>query len=346
MRNARVSAIVFGLCFFLSTMGVVRGQQSAVPKQLFPAEDGAALTIFYGGETRGSLDQCGCPRHPMGGLARRLAYVGGYRSLFPETAVMQLGVGNDFNDQGVYSDPPFRDVMALNEHALRGYSKFPYDAANLSYQDLRVVAQYFKTASNKQAVGEFPVLKTLVSANVAPGADKKAVVPFQPYLIREIKAPRAPKGVIRVGITGFSEQLPSEETGFVWRDPMTAAKDVLPALRKQVDVLIVLTYMSQEQSRALAEAHQEIDVMITGHTISMPEPLEKVGKVNYLISNFETKFMGELHLVFDRNGGLTCANRYVGLDETVPDQPDAAKLRDDQKAAVDEARRRAAEGVQ
>ncbi len=343
MRYGKFAALFRGLFVLLLLFGVVRGQQAAtgVPRGLYAADDGAALTIFYGGETRGSLDQCGCPRHPMGGLARRLSYIGGYRELFSDTPVLDLSVGNIFNDQGVNFDPPFRDVIALNDHALRAYSRFGYDATNLSPQDLRVIGRYYKADRHRQAVGEFPVLKTVVSANVAP-SDKKTAVGFTPYIIREIKSSRAPKGVIRVGITGFSEQSPSDETGFVWRDPMVAAKEVLPALRKQVDVLVVLAYMTPEQSRQLAEAFQDVDVMITGHTIAMPAPLEKVGKVNYLIGNFETKFLGELHLVFDRNGGFAGVNRYVGLDEAIPDQPEAAKMRDAQKAAVDEARRNAA----
>lgn len=343
MRYAKSAALFRGLLVLLLLYGVVRGQQggNGIPRELYASEDGAALTLFYGGETRGSLDQCGCPRHPMGGLARRLSYIGGYRQFFPETPVLDLSVGNIFNDQGVNSDPPFRDVLALNDHALRGYSRFGYDVANLSHQDLRVIGQYYKTARYRQAIGEYPVLKTIVSANVSP-VDKKAVTAITPYVIHEIKSARAPKGVIRVGITGFSEQSPSDETGFVWRDPMVAAKEVIPALRKQVDVVIVLSYMTPEQSRQLAEAFQDIDVMITGHTIAMPAQLEKVGKVNYLISNFETKFLGELHLVFDRSGGFAGVNRYVGMDETIPDQPEAAKLRDAQKAAVDEARRSAA----
>lgn len=343
MRNTKSAALFRGVLVLLLLFGVARGQQAAtgVPRELYATDDGAALTIFYGGETRGSLDQCGCPRHPMGGLPRRMAFIGGYRELFPDTPALDLSVGNIFNDQGVNADPPFRDVIALNDHALRAYSRFQYDVTNLSHQDLRVIGQYYKTARYKQAVGEYPVLKTIVSANVSP-VDKKGATGFTPYVIREIKSSRAPKGVIRVGITGFSEQSPSDETGFVWRDPMVAAREVLPVLRKQVDVLVVLAYMTPEQSRQLAEAFQDVDVMITGHTIAMPAPLEKVGKVNYLIGNFETKFLGELHLVFDRNGGVVGVNRYVGMDEAIPDQPEAAKLRDAQKAAIDEARRNAA----
>lgn len=105
-------------------------------KNLLGTDDGAGLAIFYGGDTRGKIEDCGCRAHPMGGLARLAGYAQGFRETYPATPFLEVNVGNFLNDAGANYTPPLKDIEVQNLYALRGYSQFPFDAANISFHDL------------------------------------------------------------------------------------------------------------------------------------------------------------------------------------------------------------------
>lgn len=275
----------------------------------------------------------------MGGLARRVSYTQAFRKQFPATPALELNVGYHMNDQGAGIGTPLKDVQVQNTFALRAYSKYPFDAANLSYHDLLVLSPYLKKDQQKASFAEFPGLKTLISANLTPEADLKSHLAVVPYLIREVKSPRLPKGKIRVGIMGLSEPAPATNLGYVWRDPEKAAREVLPVLRKKCDLLIVLAYMPLDKVKALATSCQEVDVMIAGYQQVYQPPVEKVGNVTLVISNNETKLLGELRVSFDPKGQPKFNNRYVMLDSQIPDEPQAATLVNDARTAMETARK-------
>jgi len=322
--------------FWISTIA----QTPSVPAHLLGVDDKAAFAIHFSGETRGNLDTCGCPANPSGGLHRRVTMAQAFRAAFPDIPLLELSVGAIFNDQGVLLNPPFKDVLVQNDYALRGYSTYPFDAVNLTYQDLRVLHKYFTTQSAKQAAADFPVLKAYVSANATPAVNEKTHVPLPRYIIKEVKSPYIPKNhKLRIGITGVCEQAPSEGTGYVWRDPAIALKEVLPELRKQADVVIVLAYLPLDQAKALAAELEGIDVMVVGHTQPSLLTLETVGNTAVVVNNYETKALGELRAYVTGDGKRTYSSRFIYLDASVPSEPNALKLVKEAKAAVEEARR-------
>lgn len=274
----------------------------------------------------------------MGGLARRVSYTQAFRKAFADIPVLELSVGGVFNDQGVTATPPFRDVVVQNDFALRGYSRFAFDALNVTYQDLRVIHPYLKLDQAK-APDEFSVLKTLVSANLTAATDKKTHRAVSPYVIRELSSARFPKGKLRVGVTGVSEQAPSDGTGYVWRDPKKALQEVLPELRKKSDLVIVLAYLPVEDAKKLAAETPEADAFVVGYTQPFALPIEAVDKVQVVVNNYETKFMGDLRVHFGKDGEKSYTNRFIALDTLIPDEPEAAKLASEAKQAIDAARR-------
>lgn len=129
--------------------------------------------------------------------------------------------------------------------------------------------------------------------NATPAVNEKTHVPLPRYIIKEVKSPYIPKNhKLRIGITGVCEQAPSEGTGYVWRDPAIALKEVLPELRKQADVVVVLAYLPLDQAKALAAELEGIDVMVVGHTQPSLLTLETVGNTAVVVNNYETKALG------------------------------------------------------
>ena len=47
---------------------------SPAAKEKLGQDDGFQAAIFYGAELMGSIEDCGCPGHPQGGLTLRLGY--------------------------------------------------------------------------------------------------------------------------------------------------------------------------------------------------------------------------------------------------------------------------------
>lgn len=254
--------------------------------------------------------------------------------------MLELSVGAIFNDQGVLLNPPFKDVLVQNDYALRGYSAYPFDAVNLTYQDLRVLHKYFTTNAAKQSATDFPVLKAYLSANAIPAANEKTHIALPRFIVKEIKSPRLPKGgTLRIGITGVCEQAPSEGTGYVWRDPAAALKEVLPELKKQADIVVVLAYLPLDQAKTLAAELEGVDVMIVGHTQPSLLTLETIGDTALVVNNYETKALGELRAYLTDDGKRTYRSRFILLDATIPSEPNALKIVKDAKAAIEEARR-------
>ncbi|MBX7219271.1 MAG: hypothetical protein K1Y36_04945 [Blastocatellia bacterium] len=275
----------------------------------------------------------------MGGLARRVSYLQAFRKTFAQTQVIELNAGYSLNDAGVMANPPLKDIAVQNTYALRAYSRFPFDAFNISFHDLPVLSQYLEKVHQKANFAEFPALKTLVSANLTPEADQKTHLPIAPYIIRELKSPRFPKGKLRVGITGFSEPAPGANQGYVWREVEKTATEVLPELRKKVDLVVVMAYLPVDQAQNLCRNHPEIDVCIAAYTKVFQAPIEKFGNAQFVMSNYETKNLGELRISFGPKGELTVTNRFVPLDSQIPDEPAAAQLVQETKTAVDAAQK-------
>jgi 2',3'-cyclic-nucleotide 2'-phosphodiesterase (5'-nucleotidase family) len=342
MRN-RGLLVAVGLAWLLSSSTLwwsAVAQTPSVPAHVLGTDDKAAFAIHFSGEMHANLDTCGCPANPSGGLHRRVTMAQAFRTNFAETPLLELSVGAIFNDQGVLLNPPFKDVLVQNDYALRGYSAYPFDAVNLTYQDLRVLHRYFTNQSARQAAADFPVLKAYISANATPAVNEKTHITLPRFVIKEVKSPHIPKNhKLRIGVTGVCEQAPSEGTGYVWRDPATALKEVLPELKKQADVVVVLAYLPLDQAKTLAAELEGIDVMIVGHTQPSLLTLETVGNTAVVVNNYETKALGELRAYVTGDGRRTYSSRFILLDATIPSEPNALKIVREAKAAVEEARR-------
>src|SRR5262245_46781670 len=61
-------------------------------------DDGYGIVLFYSMGIRGNLEVCGCPIHPLGGVARRMGYINAFRKRSPDVAILQVDAGYIFSD--------------------------------------------------------------------------------------------------------------------------------------------------------------------------------------------------------------------------------------------------------
>lgn len=68
-------------------------------------------------------------------------------------------------------------------------------------------------------------------------------------------------------------------SAYLFDAPLEAAREWVPHLRSEADLLIALTHLGARHDRLLAEAHAEIDVILGGHSHTPIRPPEQVNGV-------------------------------------------------------------------
>ena len=67
-------------------------------------------------------------------------------------------------------------------------------------------------------------------------------------------------------------------SAYLWDPPIETAARLAAELRKSADVVVALTHIGHRQDRALAEACPEIDLIFGGHSHTVLERPERVGR--------------------------------------------------------------------
>jgi 2',3'-cyclic-nucleotide 2'-phosphodiesterase (5'-nucleotidase family) len=190
-------------------------------------------------------------RRNIGGIARRASLVQKIR-----TEQKGRGIPIWFVDVGDYSDgTPFSteyhgeaDVAAMNAS---GYN--------------------FATLGNHEFNNKYAQLQTLLAqtkhpillANAIDRATKKPL--GQPWRIEKV-------GAVRVGLFGLitaeTATYPAAKEGVDILDPLTTATGIVQTLRKQTDIVILLSHCGEDVDQKLAAEVPGIDVIVGGHSHS------------------------------------------------------------------------------
>lgn len=278
----------------LVTEGPVKQRVSASP---------AELVVFYGGEHKGSLETCGCPKRPRGSFARFATYVNAAREANPGVPSITVNAGYWLQEAMGFDGKPRADLEIANRYMVEGSRMLGWDALNVAYPD---VAGLTTLAPD----GGAPL--PLVSANVTgPGVNR--------WIILE-------RDGRRVGITGITAvgQLLAETPGYTLAPP-SAAGPVLDALAAEVDTVVLLAFQATEVAQALAKAHP-VDVVIDAAMYRDFAPSSYVGGAAWAFSNFQTMRLGELRLRLTDGAVMGGVSRHIDLDPDVADEPRLAAL--------------------
>ena len=163
-------------------------------------------------------------------------------------------------------------------------------------------------------------------------ADKLGTA-FAPYRI-------VTKNGIRFGFIGVMSASTKQRGGGVSSvDALTytlgetepAIKAVLPDVRRQSDVVVLLAHMDQVEAQHLAEALPDIDLMVLGHDPGnrpMGEPIV-VGKMRILRATAQGQNLGQLDMKLDKEHHIAeWSNRILPMSAAYPDDADMAKRLD------------------
>jgi len=218
------------------------------------------LVVLYTNDTHGHPVKFHYgPIPDVGGLPARATLVREIRDQNPNVLVLDSG---DLNTGGAESD------FFKAEPDIVGYNYIGYDAMGLGNHEFDNPLDVLKAQMAKAA---FPFL----SANVRTREGSYVGVP---YIIRQFKG-------FKVAVLGLTTRR-TEITGnprhvkeFVFQDSVEVARELVPMLRKEADIVIALTHMgvyedNSRGSRRLAAQVSGIDLIVDGNThTKLTEPV-------------------------------------------------------------------------
>lgn len=298
-------------------------------------DDGFAMALLFGADVQGNLKDCGCPKHPQGGLAWRMGYAEGLKKLAPDVAVVQLDAGRMFANSVGYIQPYDR---VRNEWMLRAYDEAGFAAANVSYYDVQMLADLLHKSEVESKRQKFPFLARLVSANVRP--TKPDLAAPAPYVVETVTGKRLPKP-IRLGITGVTMANPNpgaETLNFTIDDPAEALKRILPELRAKADFVIVMSYGPEAQTDKVTKVPGVDLVVVANNLGAMILQVQKVNDVSVVQAFSQTKMLGDLRFYYGADGNLSQMRLSMpSLDNVIPTDRRWEQMVADAQKAIDEA---------
>jgi 2',3'-cyclic-nucleotide 2'-phosphodiesterase (5'-nucleotidase family) len=289
------------------TRDAIRGEVAAEgPIDARVVQDDATLVVFYSGELDGSMDDCGCPGNPRGGLPRLKAYIDAERRANPGTPDLLLGGGYWLNDDVDLSGALRKDARARNVWMTRGLAAAGFTALNTSLFDLAGVAELGRAAA------DLP----MVSANVrltATGRSRPEPVGPRPWIAVN-------RGGIRVGVTGITQQgdALADTPDLEATDPTSGADAAIGELATRADVIVLLAFHVQDRARDLAERHPEVDVVVDTDQHRETSAPFRVGNAVWVKSAWKGERLGELRLWLQEGRVISALDRQVDLDPEIP----------------------------
>ncbi|MFT4974885.1 MAG: hypothetical protein ACI8S6_000768 [Myxococcota bacterium] len=278
--------------------------------------DDASLVIYYGGEERGSLEPCGCPVLPRGGLARQAAYISAARQASPSAGHLVVNGGYWLEDAVGLNGQPRADTPVMNRWMSAGLSALGVDVLNVGYPDM----------AGLRSLGGAPSGLPLVSANLVGAgiATSRVVV----------------TGGLRVGVTGISTEGSRvlATPGFEVTDPVRAGREVLESLAATSDVTVLLAYQAPEAARRLARSGL-VDVVIDVQQHRERYAPIQVGGAVWVRSHYQTMRLGELRLDIEDGVVTGVLDRKIDLDPEVPSSPEVLSVVRSARAALDAVQR-------
>ena len=271
--------------------------------------------VAFTGSTLGHLEPCGCSTRETGGLPRRHSYL---RQLSRECQSVLL------LDNGDLAGGTTLQERIKMEHLVAGLDQMGYTAVNVGERDVAFGVDVLRSLAETVDVA-------LLSANLVPAGGDTHNWPCQPYVIRKM---RIGGGALRIAVTGvMSKRLAAavakaEPLARV-EDPVRVLGRLVPTIREEADLVILLARMSAREATDLASRVTGLDVVICGEERDIPARISMPAAVGPRV--FETgksgRYVGTLPLRIDESGKVAAGQFALEIiDDAFPRSPAMSKL--------------------
>jgi hypothetical protein len=243
-------------------------------------------------------------------------------------------------DTGDFTGDDTHPGRLQTDALIEGMNALGYRVSNLGTRELLHGWEAFRERQSR-AKFEF------VSANIVWQDTGDPVVAPATVLTLPLRAGARAKEV-RVGFLGLAKNDPAfhKESAagrrIVTVDPLAAAEQHLPALRREADIVVAVVALDLEQARALPKRVREIDLVLGGlggrqtRTDDFPEDT-RIGRARIFAIGDQGKNVGEVRLVMSAERAIASNQRHViSLGREWPDEPALARLMDTTRVAINE----------
>ncbi|MBO1350222.1 MAG: 5'-nucleotidase C-terminal domain-containing protein [Hormoscilla sp. GUM202] len=279
------------------------------------------LRLLHTNDHHGHLEPVKMGALTLGGIAQRQTLVNQLRaeSASADEPLLLLSAGDIFQGTLYFN-------QYLGQADLDFYNAMAYNAATIGNHEFdrgpQVLADFIAGA-------EFPT----VSANIEVDESSPLAGKIKPWVILKLKGEK-------IGIFGLTTEetsiLSNSGAGVRFTNHIQAAKQAVRELTSQgVNKIIALTHIGFPRDLELASQVDGIDVVVGGHShtplgnisgATHPYPVVAKtpdGSPVLIVTDWEWgKYLGDLHLTFDRAGTLTdWAGKPHIVDATIPPDP-------------------------
>lgn len=249
-----------------------------------PAEVQARrVAVYFSGGVMGEIDNCGCAHAPLGGTARRAAWI---RERSRDRAGwLALDAGNLIAREMVVTPERVPMVQARGAMLLQAMKAMGYEAMNVGPRDLSLGVETLRKMAKRAGV-------RLLSANVRTLDDGAPV--FTPGVLLE-------RGPLRFGVVGVTSPSPPQ-FGAVYLQRGLRIDPVVPTVQaaakalldQGADVIIVLSTLRRLEVDALLEQVSDVDLVVGTMDHDLVLDLERVAQSWVVDTYTQGKYVGEL----------------------------------------------------
>ena len=263
------------------------------------------LVILYNSDTKSYIEGCGCKVN-IGGLPLRAGLV---KELREKNKNILLLDGGD----SIRGDANLPALRA--ETSMKALDLMKYDGLNIADGELSLGLEFFRKLQEKAT---FPLLSANLYKNEKPLG--------QTYIVKKFAG-------FNVGIIGlvspsyFYPELLNKE-GFEVKNPEAILKEILPRVKGQADIIILLSHLGKNETTLLLQKVPGVDVAIIGHDTGILNQPEMLTKTILVQNSMQGKFLGILDLTIGKRGNIeNYTGSMVGINEgTTPSDTEVLTL--------------------
>lgn len=253
--------------------------------------------------------------------------------MYPSTPVLWV-------DSGEFAGDNSAAGKFQTETLLEGMSRLGYAAVNVTEHELAVGLETFQAMAGKV---DLPFL----SGNIVWQGDGKPV--FAPATVKTLP-PGSWRGdtPLRVGILGLCRGNPgflmrtSDDRRVIIQPPLKAAARLVPPLRQQSDLVILLTNLTPTEVDALLAAVPGVDLVLAGNGELVSDNMGSPPRASVVYGGNQGKRLGEVRAFFNRQGLSQLIKRHPFLDMRYPLDPALKAFEDEANLKINDFHREAA----
>lgn len=243
--------------------------------------DRTELVIVHQNDFHGHLESFDFERVQRGGIARLAGLVDQLRAQY-DGRVLWLDGGDTWHGTTLAN-------LWYGESVVDAFNVAGLDAMVLGNHEFNYEQDILR---QRIAQAQFAVL----SANTIFDTDGTSIA--DPYVILDVDG-------LKVGVIGLTTPTtawaasPINVRNLTFKDPIVVLNELLPEVRAQADLVVLLTHLGHDEDQLIAEKVSGIDVIVGGHSHSLvPKPVV-VGDTVIVQANEYGKYLGVLRLVVE-----------------------------------------------